>query len=113
MIGYYDADNIDHYALDFDYCENDMQWKHKNKLKHKLLHQKFISKTVKQLLKLFKTDNEWENYNEKNIRPLFNIGKAKNIRKRKGKIRLISRIDAIKLQNKIDNWTSQKSEIFK
>eukprot|EP01084_Bolivina_argentea_P251007 420807_1 len=107
MIGYYEADNIDHYALDFDYCEDDMTWNNKgnkvnnHKLKHKLLHRKFISRALNHLLKELKTENEWENYNDKHIRPLFTVI---NKRKRKGKIRLISRIDALNFKNKIDNY---------
>merc|ERR1712151_477170 len=63
MVVYYEADNVDHYALDFDLCSSDVSWKkHKNHLLNK-----------------FKSDDEWDAYSDGTIRDLF-----KNRKKRKG-----------------------------
>eukprot|EP00483_Globobulimina_turgida_P013554 UN13579 len=108
MIGYYEADNTDHYALDFDYCEQDISWKHKGKLKHRLLQKKFISRIVKHLLGKFETDAAWENYNENTIRPLFG---AVSKKKRSGKIKLISRSDVIKFEAEIEKQKQERRRL--
>ena len=105
MIGYYEADNIDHYALDFDYCVNDVSWnKHK---KHLLFHSKMVSRVVDRLLTRFKSDKEWDDYTEKTIRPMF---KGKNA-KRKGKRRLLSRKDVQRMKARLEGmYTAQEQE---
>merc|ERR1712176_353916 len=77
MIGYYEADNTDHYALDFTDCADDVSWnKHGKHLKFK-----FISRTIDKLLSQFKSDDDWQSYTEKSIRPLFQKRNGKKNRK--------------------------------
>ena len=103
-IAYYEADNIDHYALDFDYCVDDISWnKHK---KHLLFHSKLISRSIDKLLNKLQSDAEFEDYTEKTIRPMFD--KANGKKKRKGKLRLLSRKDLLKLKAKIEGDFSEK-----
>lgn len=52
MIAYYEADNVDHYAVDFDYCEDDVAWD-KNQ-KHLLFKDRFVAQNIDRLLNKFK-----------------------------------------------------------
>jgi len=110
MIGYYEADNTDHYALDFDLCPDETEWNKHGK--HAMFHSKLIARTLNALLAQFQTDGDWDSYAENTIRPLFS--KTNRHKKRKGSIKLPSRKQIQRLQAKlmgtVDEQTPQKQQ---
>jgi len=100
MIAYYEADNVDHYAVDFNYCEDDVAWD-KNQ-KHLLFKDRFVTQNIDRLLNKFKTEAEWDSYTDKEIRPLFKNRKGQRPGAKRGAIKLLSRKDVLSMKAKIE-----------
>jgi len=94
MIAYYEADNVDHYAVDFDFCRDDVAWD-KNQ-KHLLFKDRFMAQNIDRLLQKFKTEAEWDSFTETEIRPMF----RKRVRRMNRK--LLSRTDVLRLKARIE-----------
>merc|ERR550532_2486566 len=100
MIAYYEADNVDHYAVDYNACEDDVAWDYRGK--HLLFKDKMVSQNIDRLLNKFKSDREWNDFTASEIRPMFDQTEKSKSKAKEKALRLLTRGEALRMKAKLE-----------